>query len=815
MAIMYPNLETIKLMKPKPTNGEFFLLQYLYEQLDDNYEIFFQSHINGFLPDIVILKKNYGALIIEVKDWNLSYYKIDNDHNWEVYSPINKQYYKVLSPVAQVLEYKKSLYDFYSIKLAEKKITLGEKEAYNLIGCAVYFHNANIKDIKKNKINFESNYVEIFCQESLHIKNYIYYLLNKSNIFNNTSPNFSNDLYDEFFRILQPIEHIKEQGKSIIYSSEQKRLIKSKFNTKQKIRGITGSGKTKILAKRAVNAYLRTKESVLILTFNITLRNYIHDMINEVREDFPWSNFIISHYHGFIKGYAIKHNIILNKDNWTISNFPKKYSTILVDESQDYTKEWINVIHSLLKENGELVFFGDERQNIYSRELEDKKIYTKIGGAWNTLKSSYRINTIISSILSAYQTIFFKNKYDNENIIPKHTMLDNNELTSYYLLHEIDIDKIIKIYRQFIENNNIHDNEVCFLCATVEELRLLEKGSKQIGYRTITTFETEEEYQKLVKRHGENSSKLKEQLRKYRRTKKFHFQMNSGKLKFSTIQSFKGWEVENIFLIINLNNPNIKDLNNISEDEIIYTGISRAKKNLIILEIGESKYTDFFKQYLSPQNIFDNKIVNNITNNICKDEKNRDSIHDLLLSKIEKAEKDLKTIKIINSNLEQKIIEKNIQIKNYAYALNEALAMNNNKQELLLSNNLNKNKIKILEKELETTKALLNKKNEKIIQQIDELWKIHYPRIIYRKDFLKKIILFDLNTRLSLEKLLTQINNYDRLSAISFRNKEKINDYFHFEIQKKYYLDFKIINDKIHLLNFYHKKEYHKNMYNK
>ena len=60
MAIMYPNLKTIKLMKPKPTNGEFFLLQYLYEQLDDNYEIFFQSHINGFLPDIVILKKNYG-----------------------------------------------------------------------------------------------------------------------------------------------------------------------------------------------------------------------------------------------------------------------------------------------------------------------------------------------------------------------------------------------------------------------------------------------------------------------------------------------------------------------------------------------------------------------------------------------------------------------------------------------------------------------------------------------------------------------------------------------------------------------------------
>ena len=127
MAIMYPNLKTIKLMKPKPTNGEFFLLQYLYEQLDDNYEIFSITY-KWIFTRYCYFKKNYGALIIEVKDWNLSYYKIDNDHNWEVYSPINKQYYKVLSPVAQVLEYKKSLYDFYSIKLAEKKITLGEKK---------------------------------------------------------------------------------------------------------------------------------------------------------------------------------------------------------------------------------------------------------------------------------------------------------------------------------------------------------------------------------------------------------------------------------------------------------------------------------------------------------------------------------------------------------------------------------------------------------------------------------------------------------------------------------------------------------------
>lgn len=116
------------------------------------------------------------------------------------------------------------------------------------------------------------------------------------------------------------------------------------------------------------------------------------------------------------------------------------------------------------------------------------------------------------------------------------------------------------------------------MCATVEELRTIEKGFKEIGYKTETTFESEEEYQRLVKRYGNKTLYLKEQLRKYRRTKKFHFYMNSGKLKFSTIQSFKGWEVENVFLVINLNNPNNKNLNNISKNEIIYTGISRTKK---------------------------------------------------------------------------------------------------------------------------------------------------------------------------------------------------------------------------------------------
>ena len=44
----------------------------------------------------------------------------------------------------------------------------------------------------------------------------------------------------------------------------------------------------------------RTKGKVLILTFNITLKNYIRDKISQVREEFPWENFVITNYHNFI-----------------------------------------------------------------------------------------------------------------------------------------------------------------------------------------------------------------------------------------------------------------------------------------------------------------------------------------------------------------------------------------------------------------------------------------------------------------------------------------------------------------------------------
>ena len=82
MAKIFPTLENIKRLKQKPTEGEWFLINYLIEHMPDEVEIYFQPFINGDMPDIVLIQKDAGVSIIEVKDWNLDAYHIDNENNW-------------------------------------------------------------------------------------------------------------------------------------------------------------------------------------------------------------------------------------------------------------------------------------------------------------------------------------------------------------------------------------------------------------------------------------------------------------------------------------------------------------------------------------------------------------------------------------------------------------------------------------------------------------------------------------------------------------------------------------------------------------
>jgi len=721
MACFYPEMDIIKKFKPAPEPGELYLLEFLAENLDDEFEVYFQPFVNGDRPDIIIMRRNYGVLIIEVKDWDLSKYYLDDNRKVRVKNE-PKAHQK--NPIDQVLQYKKNLYNLHIPNLFSLK--LKDYRYWRVVECAVYFHNATsakinefyiesvkrkfqqkiqeqkddkIKNELKNKFNnyltfFKKN-IEFLGRDTLN-PGYFEKLLRRRYLkADRESRYFNEELYKSIKRYLQPPIHSKEQGQGFDTIGLEK-FIRSEPGKERVIKGVAGSGKTTVLAIRVVNTFKRLnpdfdstqnpKETnkILILTYNITLINYIHDKISRVRENYPWSAFYINNYHNFIKQELNNHGIevqpgitsINGKEQWfddeyfsntslfeRIKDKIKKYKAIYIDEIQDYKKEWLDIIKKYFldtsQDDYEFVLFGDEKQNIYNRYIKDKDVQTNVKGRPLILKRTYRTNYKLMKFAIEFQKVYLDKKY----VIDKEQEIEIKSKLPFGYLNYKDI-KYSGLYKrtdlktftnaaQYIEYTmeryNYHPNDTVALTTTIKQLQYLEAAysvyrnlektmimtenfeEKILLYYDIFKEYCEKKYGSFVKQFSEpfirlylfgsdnlwnfwidkykiennflmkvirhtfdcyhkilkiNDYKKKQELDKQlyyiRQNKKRHFWFNSGTIKFSTVHSFKGWEARNVFLII--------DKPDDVSPEIVYTGITRAKENLHIINLGNPDY---------------------------------------------------------------------------------------------------------------------------------------------------------------------------------------------------------------------------------
>jgi Nuclease-related domain len=322
MAQLFPSaVETNRL-----TEGEGYLLSALQRFLDDSFEVYCQPYLNGDNPDIIVVRQGCGVLIIEVKDWSSAGYRFRQGRHWT----LQKNGSQVKSPLEQVFEYKRNLYELHLDTLLERKII--SPDLFDLVGCLVYFHhenNAGVRDFLGHRMFTPEGHLKDFRNFQVAGRDEvtpqrIEAWVCRSGLLQ-PDQRFEDLLYSSFRRYLQPPFHPAQDGEPLAYPRRQAELIESRPG-QQKIRGVAGSGKTMVLARRAVNAHKRTGSQVLILTYNITLRNYIHDRISQVREDFAWNSFVILQYHEFFKSMANNLGLpiasLMEFDRRTSSNRP-------------------------------------------------------------------------------------------------------------------------------------------------------------------------------------------------------------------------------------------------------------------------------------------------------------------------------------------------------------------------------------------------------------------------------------------------------------------------------------------------------------
>ncbi len=645
MATFYPTIENIQRLKVQPTKGELHLIRYLENELDDSYEVYFNPYLDGDRPDVVIMKPGNSVVVIEVKDWDLGSYQIDEKNTWAVSAPNGLQ--KVKSPQSQAFSYKKNLYDLHLPVVGLKRLI--NPNFYNLVHCFVYFHCSGAEQIKymygsatalnaeirqKAQNDFRDRVIEHRKYEGIND-----FLLNKNRqiqrdermsfTFNNIEllgiklkginnhVLFDDEVYRDFKRRLSPPEHVLKQGVKVNLDKKQSKLAISSTG-KEKVKGVAGCGKTTILASRAIAAHERHESTVLILTFNITLKNYIRDKLSDLQGGRNFKGFEISNYHQFFNSQLNNSSQDINEliaqygiqklydTDFFSEKVIAKYQTVFIDEIQDYKPEWVKIIRdNFLHEDGEIVLFGDDSQDIYSRESSRSSVIVQGFGRWNKLNRSYRtdFDSPLNSIFKEFQLRFLLEKYSDSDVIEtsaKQLRMGFSLLKYETLPSREFIGSAFESITGIIKNYNLHPNDIIIVSSKIYPLRKLNELLTKIE-KTHCMFET---YHELAFLLGMTESALcemdesqinkhvnanKSEVDRVRRVKKNHFYANSGHIKLSTIHSYKGLESKTVFYLMQDDDPS----------ELVYTSITRSTENLIVLDVGgKNKSSDFFSDLI-------------------------------------------------------------------------------------------------------------------------------------------------------------------------------------------------------------------------
>ncbi len=546
------------------TNGEKFLIEYLNNHLPEDFEIYIQPNLNGNRPDIVLLHENKGVFIIEVKDWKLERFEKNKKKN-KYYKYRNGNYVEIANPNSQIKRYKEQFKCFRQVPIV----------------CIHYFHNSCTQDAC-NFLGEEGIQIFGFDDKNGLIK----FILNY--------PSTSIKLLEDVREFILPKKHKKENGRYINLTQQQKRLIEHMPNSWRRVKGVAGSGKTLVIAQKAVNIAIANKKA-LIICFNKTLKRYIKEQINNSFKDFDWKFIEYNHFHKFIKLYVeenglevesydnfelyeqalIKQAFQLQSENLNLKN--RKYDAILIDEAQDFKKEWFDILLYFLSENNEILLVADDKQNLYDRNIswikESMGGYGyKFKGIWGILKEVKRSNRLPSLIckVNLFFDLFLKDYLKNHpdknfgDFLNLETTPNENALDLYPLIWE-NISKKqlyarILYYCKYFIDEEYKPKDISILTL-----------DKNTGYG-IKSF-----------LHG-NNIKIQDML-----DNKEDFSLENGDMTLCTVNSFKGMENKVIIFIS-------EDKSDINSDFKTYVALTRAKEALVVLNQNR-KYIEYSKEW--------------------------------------------------------------------------------------------------------------------------------------------------------------------------------------------------------------------------
>lgn len=578
------------------------------------YDVFFRPSICTDVPDIVLTNLSHGIILLnvceDIEHLEIYYRRIENIKGFlfsthlksiKIDSVLNRFVYNSVKTALYFPKNSKS-------EVEEKIAEVNELFNFSRRKAIAKEQKCNENDVRIENKDFFEFVLQLYPSEDLNYK------------LNSLRANgFKSDYYNEMLSIIVGRWHSYRDGDlNFRLSNRQKELVRSD-SKRLRVKGVAGCGKTQVVANRAVEQHLRTGDKVLILTFNISLIQYVRMRINQVPADFSTSKFEITNYHRFFKSMANRYADGASLSDYDNSNFfapyadkIAKYKTIIIDEAQDFKTEWFDsIINYFLAPDGSISIFGDGEQNIYDRELDESTKmptihnYNGVWGRWSEMSERVTmriINPQIATLSSNFAIKFMDRNAQPLAIQSLLTFEDDHYHIKYWNVgSEKKGLELCKNINWIIQTYKLNTSDVVVMGESINVLRDIACSYVNLtGMQSMINFETLEQYNEL-KKQTKNVIYFERDLEDIRRAAKTHFTTDCNEIKFSTIHSFKGWESKNVILLLQ---PEMKDDEKFegyyiksreNTPALIYTAITRARNNLFIINLGNKNYDSFLK----------------------------------------------------------------------------------------------------------------------------------------------------------------------------------------------------------------------------
>jgi superfamily I DNA/RNA helicase len=558
-----PSWEEIGKFQDPLTEGEKVLARFLDDSLSEDWKIFVRPYLNSSRPDIVILNPQVGVMIYTVKEWALD---LEDNSN------------ETSACIKQVNYYRNKIIGQIIPDMGEKIDE--DKKLFALVQTGIYLHNINGESARE--LFNHCDYPVIAGFDDLTKENLNYVVPGAAY---DRSSYMQKEWADEIELWLNPPFHSKRGALKLELTAKQKNHAKPKPGHRR-IRGAAGSGKTLVIAYRAAKLAAEG-QSVLVLTFNLTLWHYIKDMIAKAPFDFEWKNITFNHFHGFCNDILNELGILKPQGNYFDEIVPAvegaisnndigrfKFDAILIDEGQDCKWEWYDLLSKFLNERDELLFVCDKNQNIYGRELSwiDNMGNVKFRGRWGELNTIYRLPRKIGTVANKFSETFGLDNLIETEEYAQLTLFERPPIFKWKNIKEKEWLQAVKDAYMLLKYQQRGFGE-----GDPSDIVIL-LPTKKMGMKAVKLFE----------RRGIDANHVFEVDResKYSRHKKA-FSLGDNRLKISTIHSFKGWEAIHVIMLIPTRWNGDENL-----DSLVYTAMTRTQKNLIVLNC-HKRYLEF------------------------------------------------------------------------------------------------------------------------------------------------------------------------------------------------------------------------------